>query len=139
MEAHESGVQWFDPSLGTPVVSTSATGLTFNRAAVSLLGHPRYVEVGVEPAARIVVVRRAEEGEGGAPPARGLPFCRPGVEAPFVRVASKELLRFIASGVPDFPLGAATKFLARFEPGTGTLRIDLRQPLAAPRRPRTKK
>lgn len=135
----EANVQWFDPSLGTPVVSVAATGLTFNRAAVACLGRPRYVEVGVDAKARTVVVRKAEEDEGGAAPARGLPFCRPGGESPFVRVASKDLLRFIASAVPDFPLGGAAKFLARFEPETGALLVDLRQPVAAPRRGKGKR
>ncbi len=130
----EANVQWFDPALGTPVVSVSATGLTFNRAAVALLGHPRYIEVGVDAKACAIVVRKADENEGGAAPARGLPFCRPDAGSPFVRVASKELLRFIASAVPDFPLGTAAKFLARFEPERGALLVDLRQPMAAPRR-----
>ncbi len=135
----EANVQWFDPSLGTPVVSVSPTGLTFNRAAVALLGHPRYVEVGVEAKARAVVVRKAEEAEEAAPPARGLPFCRPNSESSFVRVASKDLLRFIAASVPDFPLGGAGKFLARFDPETASLVVDLRQLVAVSKRAKGKR
>lgn len=135
----EASVQWFDPSLGMPVVSVSATGLTFNRAAVASLGHPRYVEVGVDARSRAVVVRKAEEAEGGAAPARGLPFCRPGRESSFVRVASKDLLRFIAAAVPDFPLGGAAKFVARFDPEAGSLVVDLRQPVTARRRGKGKR
>ncbi len=130
----EASVQWFDPSLGTPVVSVAKTGLTFNRAAVALLGRPRYVEVGVDGKARVIVVRRAEpEAESGAAPARGLAFCRPELETPFVRVVSKDLLRFIAAAIPDFPLGGATKYLARLEPETGNLVVDLRQTVATRR------
>ncbi len=135
----EANVQWFDPSLGTPVVSVSATGLTFNRAAVALLGRPRYVEVGVEAKARAVVVRKAEEAEEAAAPARGLPFCRPNSESSFVRVVSRDLLRFIAASVPDFPLGGASKFLARFDPETASLVVDLRQPVAVPKRAKGKR
>lgn len=131
----EASVQWFDPSLGTPVVSVSKTGLTFNRAAVALLGNPRYVEVGVDGKARVIVVREAEPEPGrSAEPSRGLTFWRPDSDKPFVRVTSKDLVRFIEASVPDFSPAGATKYLARFEPQNGHLVVDLRQPVGSRRR-----
>jgi len=148
-------IQWFDPSLGTPVVSVSKTGLTFNRAAVAQLGSPGFVEIGVDAKAKTLVVRGlrqedSHESEGGPPEAepqpgpaageesvpgaRGLPFYRPGSRTSFIRVSSKDLIRFIKASIPDFDPVATTKYLARHEADNDYLVVDLRQPLTSRRR-----
>ncbi len=128
----EANIQWFDPSLGTPMVSVSPNGLTFNRAAVVLLGGPEYVEVGVDGKARVLVVRKAggEAGEAGRPadePFRGLAFRRGESPNSFVRIGSKDLVRFIEASIPDFCPGEASKYLARYEAASRHLVVDLRQ------------
>jgi len=140
----ESVIQWFDPSLGTPVVSVSKTGLTFNRAAVALLESPPFVEVGVDAKARALVVRpvqRQSAGEDDTAPSpetdRALAFRRPGSDKPHVRVTSRDLVRFIEASIPEFTVTGTERYLARFESDAGYLVVDLKQPLRRRRRRKT--
>jgi len=147
----QGDVQWFDPSVGSPAVSVSRAGLTFNRAAVLSLEKAAFVEVGVDTKNRRLVVRKAAdggksdtgEGEGFASeshetggklrPGHSLPFCRPGEDTPFVRVTNRELLRFVKGAIPDLPVEGATKYLARLDVDTGYLVVDLKQPVVSRR------
>lgn len=140
----ESVIQWFDPSLGTPVVTVSKTGLTFNPAAVALLDSPAFVEVGVDPKAKALVVRpvqRQPAGEDDTAPSSGteraLPFRRPASGKPRVRVTSRDLIRFIEASIPDFTVSGTERYLARFESDAGYLVVDLKQPLRRRRRRKT--
>jgi hypothetical protein len=139
----EERVQWFDPSLGTPIVSVSKTGLTFNRAAVVLLNRPAFVEVGVDSRDKCLVVRGVNAGgDAGTGPQpgeddrarRALPFWRSDSPTPFVRVSNKDLIRFIKGAVPEVEIEKATKYLTRLDPERRHLVVDLRQPLGGRRR-----
>ncbi|MCL6581069.1 MAG: hypothetical protein K6U08_05565 [Firmicutes bacterium] len=133
-----TNIQWFDPALGSAVVAFSKLGLTFNRAAVAQLGSPAYVQVGVDPKARTLIVRACKGADQGRAPERALAFWKEGQTNPFVRLTSRDLMRFIRSAVPEVPLADPVRFAARLDPDSGDLIVDLKQPLASRARRRAK-
>lgn len=114
-------VKWFDPELGTPVVTISRTGLTFNAAAVGSLSNASRVQVGVKADEHSFIVKVAEGPQGS------LPFYREDSTNKFVRISSKDLVRFLSSNLPEIDLDTTTKYLARAEVPGATLVVDVRQ------------
>jgi len=93
---NEGLIEWFNPDLGTPMVSMAEYGLTFNRAAVETLGRPWKVGLGFDKENRRIVVRPIRsETDDGEMVSRGLPFAERERDG-YVRISSKDFVRFVA-------------------------------------------
>lgn len=116
-----SGIEWFDPSLGAPIVSLAAYGLTLNKAAVDMLQGSSRVMLGFDREASTIVVKPVEADDS-----KSFKFApRDG----YVRIASKDFVRFVARYCPRLRLDTTTRFLATWDEERGMMLVDLNRPV----------
>lgn len=116
-------IEWYNPKLGTPTVSLAEYGLVFNKAATEALRNPGKIRLGFDKKNLLIAVVPTDKDDP-----TGLKFL--GKERRgFTRINSKDFIRFIIRYIPDFKIGKAVRFLARFDEEEGILIVDLKQPL----------
>jgi len=119
--------EWFDPQIGTPMVSIATYGLTFNRAAVELLSRPAKVALGFSKTRKAIAVRPVAD-ENDDVGTRGLEFGRRERNG-YVRIASKDFIRFVARYCPTVDFGRTTRYLAYWDEKAGVMIVDLEHPV----------
>lgn len=125
----EESILWFNPDLGTPMVSMAEYGLTFNRAAVEALRRPWKVRLGFDNAGkRIVVQPIRSEIDDSKLDSRGLPFAERERDG-YVRISSKDFVRFVARYCKELDLSKTVRYAAIWDDEQGMLEIDLSRPV----------
>lgn len=101
---------------GSPIVTLSSFGISFNKGAIEALGTPEQVIIGFDPEARAIGVRA--RGEDTTSPAYD--FARR-IKNDWIRIGAKDFVKYLAkiSGI-DF-LTKAKQFIAEYDPETKTL------------------
>jgi len=117
----QSNFEWFNPMVGTPMVSFAEYGLGFNRAAIEALGNPAKVRLGFDKESRIIGIMPATEDDLTA-----VVFASKERNG-YVRISSKDFTRFILRYCPDLKLEKALRCLAWFDEVQGALLADLKQ------------
>lgn len=125
----EDSILWYNPDVGTPMISMAEYGLTFNRAAVEALGRPRKVRLGFDNVGKRIVVQPihsvADDDETGP---QGLPFAER-QRAGYVRISSKDFIRFVARYCKDLDLSKTVRYAAIWDDEEGMLEVDLSRPV----------
>lgn len=104
-------VEWFSPSLGTPIVSLAEYGITFNRAAITALNNAYAVRIGFDRENKFIIVQSVERENAGPDIIVFGEKERKG----FVRINNKDLVRFVLRCCPEIKLDKAVRFLGRVE------------------------
>ena len=101
---------------GSPIVTLSSFGISFNKGAIETLGNTQQVIIGFDPKACAIGVRA--RGEDTASPAYD--FARR-IKNDWIRIGAKDFVKYLskASGI-DF-LTKAKQFVAEYDPETETL------------------
>ena len=101
---------------GSPIVTLSSFGISFNKGAIETLGTPQQVIIGFDPKACAIGVRA--RGEDTASPAYD--FARR-IKNDWIRIGAKDFVKYLskASGL-DF-LTKAKQLVAEYDPETETL------------------
>ncbi|MEW6573751.1 MAG: hypothetical protein AB1374_08985 [Bacillota bacterium] len=118
-------IEWYNPEVGTPIVSLAEYGLVFNKAASELLGNPNKIKLGFDKKNLIIAVASADNDDSSALQFYGKE--RKG----FTRINCKDFVRFITRYFPDINLVKAIRFLARMDKEEGILVVDLKKPIDA--------
>ncbi len=116
-------VEWFNAKLGAPMVSIGPNGMTFTPAARALIGDPRYVKVGVNVAARKVCVQETDESDDCA-----MEFSARKDKNGYVRLAQRDIARFILSKLESLTLDDTRKCVASWNKDAALLEISLDNP-----------
>lgn len=116
-------IEWFDPKLGTPSVSIAEYGLTFNKAAVDVMSSPSRVLLGFDHEKKLIVVKPLynpsnEEAN------KSFSFAER-ERSGYVRIASKEFIRFIIRYFPGIEINKTIRCLARWDDKEKMLLVDL--------------
>ncbi len=122
--------EWFNPSLGAPIVSVAEYGLTFNRAATEMLGKPDKIMLGFDKDNRLIAVKPLSKDDADAK-SYGIAFARKERDG-YVRIASKDFIRFILRYCPELKLDKTVRCLARWDDTEGLMLVDVKNPLDAP-------
>ncbi|MGE5553229.1 MAG: hypothetical protein ACM3XZ_04820 [Betaproteobacteria bacterium] len=114
-------IEWFDPSLGAPIVSVAGYGLTFNKAAVEILRGAPKVMLGFDRQRQRIVVKPVPEDEEKG-------FCFTPRQG-YVRIASRDFVRFVARYCSCIRPDVTTRFLAVWNDESSLMEIDLTKPV----------
>jgi len=123
--ADSAGFEWFSPVSGVPMVSIAEYGLTFNRAAVTKLGAPSRVMIGFDRKRRLLGIRPVDDSGEGVEQA--FPFASR-IRDGYVRIASKDLVRYISTNCPELDFSRTLKFAGVWG-DSGMMVVDLRRPV----------
>lgn len=117
--------EWFDSSIGTPIISIASYGLTFSRGAVQKMGTPEYVMLGFDKNSEIVGIQVCDGNEK-----RKVEFASK-ERGGNVRINSKSFIRFIFSYIDNENLiqNRATRFIGKWDSEQKLMTIDLKKPL----------
>jgi hypothetical protein len=115
----------FDPRIGSVSVSVAHYGLTFSRAAVEVMGKPKYIILGFDKSDSVIVIKPAEESDP-----RKIAFIEKEKNGN-VRINSKEFVRMLMRYFPndDRFSGKASRYLSYWDDEEGALLVDLKRPL----------
>lgn len=113
--------EWFNPTLGTPIVSIGEFGLGFNRASIDAIKCPARVRLGYDRANKVIGVQPADEDDSLA-----LVFANK-ERNNYVRVSSKDFVRFVLRHHPELRLDKTVRCLAWLDSNLGLLVVDLKQ------------
>lgn len=119
----DMAVEWFNAKLGAPMVSIGPNGMTFTPAARALIGDPRYVKVGVNVATRKVCVQETDQGDDCA-----MEFAARKDKNGYVRLAQRDIARFILSKLESLTLEGTRKCVASWNRDMGILEVCLETP-----------
>lgn len=106
---------------GTPVVTLSATGISFNSGARSLLGFPQKVDIGYDTQAKVIGVRPHVDGKFVPEPYEFEPREKDG----WVRINAKDFSRYLEQQTGIRFREKAKQFLPEFDEDTSTLIVVL--------------
>lgn len=101
---------------GSPIVTLSSFGISFNKGAIEALGTPEQVIIGFDPEACAIGVR----ARGNDTTSPSYDFARR-IKNDWIRIGAKDFVKYLAkvSGI-DF-LTKAKQFIAEYDPETETL------------------
>jgi len=116
-------IEWFDPKLGTPSVSIAEYGLTFNKAAVEIMSNPSRVLLGFDHEKKIVVVKPLYH-PSNEETNKSFSFAER-ERSGYVRIASKEFIKFIIRYFPGIEINKTIRCLARWDDKEKMLLFDL--------------
>ncbi|RJX18314.1 MAG: hypothetical protein C4575_10855 [Desulforudis sp.] len=118
-------IEWYIPSLGTPIVAVAEYGLNLNQAAYTELGEPTGIRLGFDRIGKKVIIKPLKGTEQDLERENGLPIrARVGN----IRVNARDFVRFIRRYYPDLqPSSRATRYLALWDEENGYLVVDLQQ------------
>jgi hypothetical protein len=119
----EYNFEWFNPTVGTPIVTLGEYGLGFNKAAIEALKSPARVRLGYDKKHKVIAVMPAGEDDKAA-----LPFASKERNG-YIRVSTKDFARFIMRYNPELKLDKAIRCLAWVDGKTGALLADLSRPI----------
>lgn len=110
-------IDWYTPSLGTPIVTIASYGITFNRSAIKELQEAPYVRFGYAKNEKMIVIQPLEEEEGG------VSFAEKKRDR-YIRINNKDLIRFITRYF-DLKLDKAIRIPAYWNDDLAALIVDL--------------
>lgn len=116
--------EWYDREAGAPSVTLAEYGLVFNAAAVRAMDEPARVALGFDKERRVLGVRAAEYLN--LPESKTYPFAER-FKRGFVRLNSKDFIRYLAQFLPHLDLARAQRFVARWDEAGSMLIVDLNQ------------
>lgn len=116
-------IEWYSPKLGTPIVSLAEYGLVFNKAAAEALHYPSRIRLGFDKNKLIIAVRPVDNDDQDS-----FQFSERERKG-FIRINSKDFIRFISRFISDIKLDKAVRFLSRYDEINELLIVDLRQPI----------
>ncbi len=106
-------IEWYSPSLGTPIVSLAEYGITFNKAAIAALNNASYIRIGFDRVRKLIVVQGLMESENQSGQDL-IPFIERERNG-FIRINNRDFVRFILRYCPEIKLDKAKRFLGRVE------------------------
>ncbi len=128
----EEAVLWFNPEIGTPMISMAEYGVTFNRAAVEILGRPWKIMLGFDRTNKHILVKPISmECKDPEVQSKGLPFAERERDG-YVRISSKDFVRFVARYCPELNLSKTVRYLAIWDEGSGLMEVDINRPVDTP-------
>lgn len=114
---------WFDPNIGTPIVSVANYGITFSKSAVLTMGRPKYVKLGFDPNTKSIAAMVCGEGDD-----LKIPFIEKERNG-YVRVNSKDFIRSVASKI-DYQFDSnAIRFVGDWNEESKMMIINLSKPI----------
>lgn len=115
-------IEWYSPSLGTPIVSLAEYGIVFNKASIVSLGSPHSIKLGFDKENKYIIVVGVKEEES-----TGDTFIFSSKEKNgFIRINNKDFIRFVLRYCPEIKLDKAKRFLSIKE--GDFLVVDLNSP-----------
>ncbi|MDQ0191262.1 hypothetical protein JI721_12110 [Alicyclobacillus cycloheptanicus] len=111
-------IDWYNPSVGTPIVTIASYGLTFNKAAISELKDPPYIRVGYVRDRNFIVVQPVQTDEPDS-----MLFSER-KRNDYIRVNSKDFIKFIARYC-DLQLDKSVRIPAYWDDESSVLVVDL--------------
>lgn len=130
-EIEGNTILWFDPEIGTPMVSMAEYGLTFNRAAVEALGKPWKVRLGFDNLHKKIVIKPVGRASDEEEKASGLPFAERERDG-YVRISNKDFIRFVVRYCPESNLRKSVRFAAIWDEDEGLMEVDINRPVDPP-------
>ncbi|WAH37539.1 hypothetical protein [Alicyclobacillus dauci] len=112
-------IVWYNRSIGTPMVTVAATGLTFNQAAVIALNNPDFIWLGYARDKQWIVVQPVQENKPEV-----FPFASRKRDK-HVRVQSRDFIRFLSVQDDDFDLGRTVRVPSYWDTDLSLLIVDL--------------
>ena len=115
--------QWFNPVVGTPIVSIAEYGIAFNSAAAIELGNPERIKlvlnrehkvIGVKPMSNVNKVTERETFIFAERERNG-----------YVRINNKDFVRLISLYCPEFKFDKTIRFSAKWDDTEQILIVDL--------------
>lgn len=119
--------EWFDTTIGAPIISVASYGLTFSRSAVQKMGTPEYVILGYDKENKIIGIKTCDKSEN-----KKIEFA--GKErGGNVRINSKSFIRFVFSYMENENLiqNRAARFVGVWNSDQQLMTLDLKKPLDA--------
>ncbi|WP_419954758.1 hypothetical protein ACN6MT_03085 [Neobacillus niacini] len=107
----EFNVEWYQPTLGTPIVSLAEYGVVFNKAAIYALNNSHSIRIGFDRERRCIIVQGVSITEATDDTILFAEKERNG----FIRINNKDFIRFILRYCPEIKLEKAKRFLSRLE------------------------
>lgn len=111
-------IDWYSPSVGTPIVTIASYGLTFNKAAINELGDTPFIRLGYVRDRNFIVVQPVPTEEPDA-----IAFAERR-RNDYIRVNSKDFIKFI-SRYCDLQLEKSIRIPAYWDDELGLLVVDL--------------
>lgn len=117
-------LEWFNPNIGSPIVSIADYGITFSRSAVEIMGRPEYVALGFNKEKKQIVVMPDPEDSN-----YGISFIEK-ERWGYVRINNRDFIRFVMRYVPEISITSkATRYLSYYEDENKQLIVELTRPL----------
>ncbi|MGG0939853.1 hypothetical protein ABHN11_28000 [Brevibacillus centrosporus] len=104
-------VEWFSPSIGTPIISLAEYGIVFNKAAITVLNNAHSIRIGFDRDQKLIIVQGLKEEQSSDDTIAFAERERNG----FIRINNKDFVRFILRYCPEIKLDRAKRFLGRVE------------------------
>lgn len=113
-------ISWYDPSVGTPIVTVATYGLTFNEGAINELKNPNYVRLGYVKEENCIVVQPLKEKETGA-----ISFAEKRRNK-YIRIQNRDFIRFVTRHF-DVDLEKSVRIPVYWDENNGVLLVDLQK------------
>lgn len=124
----EFELEWFDPALGAPSISVAEYGLTFNKAAVDIIGDAPRVMLGFSKDRKLIGVKPLWGDLTPEEEKKSFAFAEKKRDN-YIRIASKEFVRFISRHLPEVSFEKTIRYLAVWDDSLGMLLADLNRPI----------
>lgn len=113
-------ISWYDPSVGTPIVTVASYGLTFNEGAINELKNPKYVRLGYVKEENCIVVQPLENNETGA-----IAFAEKRRDK-YIRIQNRDFIRFVTRHF-DMNLEKSVRIPVYWDVNNGFLIVDIQK------------
>lgn len=111
-------ISWYNPNVGTPIVTVAVYGLTFNEAAINEINNPPFVRIGYVKDKRWIVIQPLQSEEEDAFSFNSKKRDR------YIRVQSRDFIRFVILH-HELNLERAVRIPALWSSDLGMLVVDL--------------
>lgn len=118
---------FFNPKQGPIIVSVADYGITFSKAAIEVMGRPKYIRIGFDKEKCVLgIMPINEEGE------LQVPFAEKEKHG-YIRINNKEIVRFLMKYFDDNCVrnfgSKATRYLTYWDEEQALLVVNMRRPL----------
>jgi hypothetical protein len=119
--------QWFNPKVGTPIVSVADYGITFNKAASEEMRNPKRIQLGFNAKTKQIGVKALHEVNDET---ENVSFAFANRERNgYIRINSRDFIRFISRHLPELRFDKAVRCLAWWDDEQNVLIVDLNNPI----------
>jgi len=116
---------WSSPSSGAPIVSIATYGITFNSAAIQLIGNPKKIMMGYDVNKKIIGIKPINDETKKNPHA--FTFAereRKGM----IRIGNKDFVKYV-SRKADIDISTSNRYAADWDSKGELMIVDLTKPL----------